>query len=40
MPHAKEVTVQTHGLDNNKHTIADVFLSDGIHINHTLFKDG
>lgn len=40
MPHAKEVTVQTHGRDKYKRTIADMPLSDGTNVNHTLIKDG
>jgi len=36
----KEVTAQTHGKDKYGRTLADVFLSDGTHVNHTLVKDG
>lgn len=36
----KEVTLQTHGKDRYKRTLADVFLSDGTHVNHELVKDG
>jgi len=36
----KEVTIQTHGYDKYKRTLADVILSDGTNINHTLVKDG
>ena len=36
----KEVTLQTHGLNKYGRTLADVFLSDGTHINHTLVQDG
>ncbi len=36
----KEVMLQTHGLDKYKRTLADVFLSNGTHINHALVKDG
>jgi endonuclease YncB( thermonuclease family) len=34
------VTLQTHGLDQYGRTIADVLLSDGTNVNHTLVKDG
>jgi len=40
MVFGKEVTLQTHGLDKYKRTLADVFLSDGTHVNHALVKDG
>ena len=40
MPHAKEVTRQTHGKNKYKRTLADVRLLDGTHVNHTLVKDG
>jgi endonuclease YncB( thermonuclease family) len=33
-------TLQTHGLDKYRRTIADVRLLDGTHVNHTLVKDG
>jgi micrococcal nuclease len=36
----KEVTLQTFGKDKYGRTIADVFLPAGIHVNHTLVKDG
>jgi endonuclease YncB( thermonuclease family) len=36
----KEVTLQTHGLDKYGRTLGDVFLSDGMNVNHTLVKDG
>ncbi|HJY82595.1 MAG TPA: thermonuclease family protein [Candidatus Binatia bacterium] len=36
----KEVTLQTYGKDKYGRTIADVFLSDGTNVNHTLVKDG
>jgi endonuclease YncB( thermonuclease family) len=36
----KEVTLQTHGKDKYGRTLADVFLLDGTHVNHTLVKDG
>ena len=36
----KDVTIQTHGLDKYKRTLADVLLSDGTNVNHTLVKDG
>ena len=40
VPHAKEVTRQTHGKNKYKRTLADVRLLDGTHVNHTLVKDG
>lgn len=36
----KDVTLQTHGLEKYGRTIADVPLSDGTNVNHTLVKDG
>jgi hypothetical protein len=39
-PQAKEFTLQTYGHDKYRRTLADVFLSDGTHVNHTLVKDG
>jgi endonuclease YncB( thermonuclease family) len=36
----KDVTLQTHGLDKYHRTIADVLLSDGTNVNHTLVKEG
>ena len=36
----KEVTLQTHGRDMYKRTLADVRLLDGTHVNHKLVKDG
>jgi endonuclease YncB( thermonuclease family) len=36
----KEVTLQTHGLDRSKRTLADVLLPDGINVNHSLVRDG
>jgi hypothetical protein len=36
----RDVTLQTHGLDKYGRTIADVPLSDGTNVNHTLVKDG
>ena len=35
-----EVALETHGLDKYGRTIADVLLSDGTNVNHTLVKDG
>lgn len=35
----KEVTLQTHGKDKYKRTLADVLLPDGTNINHELVKD-
>jgi endonuclease YncB( thermonuclease family) len=39
-PQATEVTIQTHGKDKYKRILADVFLPDGTHVNHTLVKNG
>ena len=36
----KEVTLQTHGKDKYKRTLADVLLPDGTNVNHALVKDG
>ena len=36
----KDVTIQTHGYDKYKRTLADVLLPDGTNVNHTLVKDG
>ena len=36
----KEVTLQTHGHDKYKRTLAYVFLLDGTNVNHALVKDG
>ena len=36
----KDVTLQTHGQDKYRRTLADVFLLDGTHVNHTLVKEG
>jgi endonuclease YncB( thermonuclease family) len=36
----KDVTLQTHGYDKYKRTLADVLLSDGSNVNQTLVKDG
>ncbi|MEO6110898.1 MAG: thermonuclease family protein [Nitrospiraceae bacterium] len=36
----KEVTVQTHGLDKYRRTIADVLLPDGTNVNHPRVKEG
>ena len=35
----KEVTLQTYGKDKYGRALADVFLPDGTHVNHTLVKD-
>jgi endonuclease YncB( thermonuclease family) len=32
--------IQMHGYDKYKRTIADVFLSDGTHVNHMLVENG
>jgi endonuclease YncB( thermonuclease family) len=34
--YGKEVTLQTHGYDKYKRTIADVLLPDGMNVNHEL----
>ena len=36
----KEITLQTYGHDKYGRTLADVLLSHGTHVNHTLIKDG
>jgi len=36
----KDITLQTHGKDKYKRTIADVFLADGTNVNHELVKEG
>ena len=36
----KDVILQTHGQDKYGRTLADVFLSDGTYVNHTLVKGG
>jgi len=36
----KEVTIQTHGYDKYKRTLADVLLPDGTNVNHELVKQG
>ncbi|MEP6958519.1 MAG: thermonuclease family protein [Nitrospirota bacterium] len=36
----KEVTLQTHGKDRYGRTLADVLLTDGSNVNHTLVKNG
>ena len=36
----KEVTLQTHGKDKYRRTIANVLLADGTNVNHALVKDG
>jgi micrococcal nuclease len=36
----KEVTLQTHGYDKYKHTLADVLLPDGTNLNQELVKEG
>jgi endonuclease YncB( thermonuclease family) len=35
-----EVTIQIHGHDKYKRTIADVLLPDGTNVNHTLVEEG
>ena len=34
----KNITIQTHGQDKYRRTLADVLLPDGTHVNHTLSK--
>ena len=36
----KQVTLQTHGYDKYKRTLADVLLPDGTNVNHTLAQNG
>lgn len=36
----KQVTLQTHGYDKYKRTLADVILRDGTNVNHALVKEG
>ena len=36
----RDVILQTHGQDKYGRTLADVFLLNGTHVNHTLVKDG
>ncbi len=36
----KEVTLQTHGHDKYKRTLADVILPDGTNVNHMLVREG
>jgi micrococcal nuclease len=36
----KKVTLQTHGYDKYRRTLADVILRDVTNVNHTLIKDG
>jgi endonuclease YncB( thermonuclease family) len=36
----RDVSLQTHGQDKYRRTLADVFLLDSTHVNHTLVKDG
>jgi micrococcal nuclease len=36
----RDVILQTHGQDKHRRTLADVFLSDGTHVNHELVKGG
>ena len=38
--YGKEVTLQTHGKDKYRRTIADVLLPDGTNVNHELVKEG
>ena len=38
--YGKEVTVQTHGHDKYKRTLADLILSDGTSVNQQLVKEG
>ena len=36
----KDVTLQTHGKDKYKRTLADLLLTEGTNVNHELVKDG
>jgi micrococcal nuclease len=36
----RDVILQTHGQDKHRRTLADVFLSDGTHVNRELVKGG
>ncbi len=36
----KGVTLQTHGHDKYRRTLAEVLLPDGTNVNHTLVKEG
>jgi len=38
--YGKEVTIQTHGYDKYKRTLADVLLPDGVNLNQELVKQG
>ena len=38
--YGKQVTLQTHGKDKHKRTLADVFLPDGMNLNQELVKQG
>lgn len=38
--YGKEVSLQTHGYDKSKRTLADVILPDGTNVNQELVKDG
>jgi micrococcal nuclease len=40
LAYGKEVTLQTHGKDKYKRTLADVLLPDGTNANHILVKEG
>jgi len=40
LAYGKEATLQTHGKDKYGRTIANVMLSDGANVNHTLVRDG
>lgn len=40
MVFGKEVTLQMHGYDKYKHTLADVLLPDGTNLNQELVKEG
>jgi hypothetical protein len=40
LPFGKEVMLQTYGHDKYGRTLADVFLLNGTHVNHTLVKEG
>ena len=39
-PQAKEVAIQTHGLDKYRRTLGEVILPDGMNLNQELVKQG
>ena len=40
MVFGKEVTLQTHGQDKYRRTLADVFVLNDTHVNHTVVEEG